>query len=234
MADRTTATLPPPAPTNGSRPAGPTRTVGRRRTLPGSRAVVGGLLVTASAVGLFAAYSSSSSAPTDAYVVARSDIGPGERFSADDLAVVRMDLPVSQRSHLFTDRAKLIEQAVAVDRIKPGELIQSSDVAQASSGRASALISVPVEPGNAMGGDADALERNRVDVIVAYTEDGVTKAATVARGVRVTSVDRGDSSLGTTGQLTVVLSVEPDQLEDIARAAALGKITLAVTTGVER
>ena len=234
MADRSTATLAPPAVPNGSRPAVPTRTVGRRRTLPGSRAVVGGLLVTASAVGLFAAWTSSSAGPTDAYVVARDEISPGQRFTAEDLEVVRMDVPNGQRSHLFTDQVKLIREAVAVDRIKPGELIQSSDVAPADAGRTKASISLPVEPGNAMGGDRDALVGQRVDVIVSYTDAGVPKTATVAKGVLVTDVLTGDRDLGTSGQLTVVLAVNLDQLEDVAGAASAGKITLAVTTGVRR
>jgi Flp pilus assembly protein CpaB len=234
MADRTTATLAPPAPGNGTRPAPPTRTVGRRRTLPGSRAVVGGLLVTASAVGLFAAWSSSSSGPSDAYVVVTHDIAPGQRFQPGDLELVRIDLPSGQRSHSFTDRGKLVREAVSVNRIKAGELVQSGDVARVSAGRTKASISVPVEPGNAMGGDADALTGQRVDVIVTYTDAGVPKTATVAKGVQVTAVLTGDRDLGTSGQLTVILSVDPDQLEDIAGAAAAGKITLAVTTGVRR
>ncbi|MCU1351853.1 MAG: Flp pilus assembly protein RcpC/CpaB, partial [Acidimicrobiales bacterium] len=136
-----------------------------------------------------------------------------------------------QRSHSFTDRGKLVRDAVSVNRIKAGELVQSGDVARASAGRTKASISVPVEPGNAMGG---SLEGERVDVIVTYTDAGVPKTATVAKGVQVTSVLTGDRDLGTSGQLTVILAVDPDQLEDIAGAAAAGKITLAVTTGVRR
>jgi Flp pilus assembly protein CpaB len=99
-------------------------------------------------------------------------------------------------------------------------------------GRRTALISVPVEPGNALGGDD--LEGERVDVIVAYTQDGEVRTETVAEGVLVSRVLSGDRDLGASGQLTVVLAATPGQLERIAGASAQGKITLAVTTGLER
>jgi hypothetical protein len=52
--------------------------------------------------------------------------------------------------------------------------------------------------------------------------------------VVVIAVLTGDRSLGTSGQLTVVLGVAPRDLEPIAGAAAAGKITLARTTGLHR
>ncbi|MCU1374577.1 MAG: hypothetical protein JWO68_1863 [Actinomycetia bacterium] len=233
MADRGTAILTPPVPGNGTRATPSARPLRRRRTLPGSRAVVGGLLVTASAVGLFAAYGASTSGPSDAYVVAVREIVPGQRFTAHDLKLVRMDLPAGQRRTAFTDGGLLVRDAVSVNRIGVGELVQSGDVARASARRDEARISVPVEPGNAMGG-GDSLEGELVDVIVTYTEGGAPTTTTVARGVHVVDVLSGSSDLGTSGQLTVVLSVDPDRLEDIAGAAAAGKITLAVTTGLRR
>lgn len=229
MAERT-ATVAPPAPANGSRPTAPTRTLARRRALPGSRAVVGGLLVTASAVGLFAAYGASTSDPKDAYVVAARAVEPGQRLTAGDLKLVRMELPAGPRSRSFTDMAVLARRTVSLNHIEPGELVQSGDVVAADAGRRQARISVPVEPGNAMGGRDLAGER--VDVIVTYAENGMPTTATVAKGVRVSDVLTGDDSLGTSGQLTVVLLVDRDQLEDIAQAATSGKITLAVTTGL--
>jgi hypothetical protein len=52
----------PTPPTTDSRANG-ARTVARRRALPGGRAVVGGILVAGSAVGLFAAYDEARGTP---------------------------------------------------------------------------------------------------------------------------------------------------------------------------
>lgn len=232
MGDRSTATLVPPAGGNGTGPSPSARSLTRRRTLPGSRAVVGGLLVTASAVGLFAAYGASSSEPADVYVVAARVVEPGQRLSAGDLKLERIDLPAGQRAHAFTRIGVLAGHTVSLNHIEAGELVQSGDVVDAGAGRGKARISVPVEPGNAMGGRALAGEL--VDVIVTYSVDGLPRTTTVARGVQVSEVLTGDRSLGTSGQLTAILLVDPDQLEAVAQAATSGKVTLAVTTGVQR
>ena len=70
----------------------PARTVRRRRGLPGSRAVVGGLLVAASAVGLFAAASRSGDGPTHSYVIARHDLAAGTRLEASHLELAPMEV----------------------------------------------------------------------------------------------------------------------------------------------
>src|SRR5687768_12672827 len=79
-----------------------------RRSLPGGRAIVGGLLVAASAVGLFAAYSGSRSAPSAAYVTVTRDIVSGEILQRSDLTRVAIDLPSGQRAVSFTDLERLI------------------------------------------------------------------------------------------------------------------------------
>jgi Flp pilus assembly protein CpaB len=231
MADRGAPTFTPLALGNGSRPGASARPLGRRRTLPGSRAVVGGLLVAASAVGLFAAYGSSQQGPSITYVVAAKDIPEGEVLAAADLTTVALDLPAAQHRVTYSHIENLVGQVAAV-RVKPGQLLQESLVVNKRSRRTNARISVPVEPGNAMNGED--LKGEQVDVIVTYTEGGAPKTVTVAEGVTVAEVLTGDRNLGTSGQLTVVLSVRPQDLEAIAGAAAAGKITLARTTGIAR
>src|SRR5215210_6359354 len=97
----------PAGTTNGSEP--PARAVRRRRGLPGSRAVVGGLLVAASAVGLFAAASSSDAGPGHSYVVARLDLAP------------------ALTSRVF-DRADALVGATLLAPLGAGELVQTSAV----------------------------------------------------------------------------------------------------------
>src|SRR3954471_4712183 len=120
------ATAPPPVSTNG---AAATRTVRRRRTLPGGRAVVGGFLVALSAVGVFSAWTASTSGPSQRYVVATHDIAPGDRIARGDLTVVALDLPDAQRHHAFTD-LDLLVGATALAPLADGQLVQSSDVAK--------------------------------------------------------------------------------------------------------
>lgn len=234
MAAHGTTTLAPPAAGNGARQTPAARPVSRRRGLPGSRAVVGGLLVAASAVGVFAAYGSANAGPTDQYVVVTADVSPGERLTSGHLELVSIDLPGGQRSVAFTE-PDLLVGAVATSRMVSGQLVQQSDVAKQVGVGELAQISVPVEPGSAMNGSRDFLrEDERVDVIVTHTQGGTPVTITVAQDALVVKVMTGDRELGTSGQLTVVLAVPPDELEAIAGAAATGRITLARTTGLDR
>jgi Flp pilus assembly protein CpaB len=190
-------------PATGSHANGP-RVVARRRALPGGRAVIGGILVAGSAVGLFAAY--------------------GEARGT----------PASQRAVSFTDPARLVG-TVVLARMRAGELVQSADVAEVENAGDRAQISLAVEPANAMNGDRAFLRGGeRVDVIVTFDRGGNPITRTVARDVLVVDVLAADRSLGTSGQLTVVLSVERDELEPIAGAATGGTVTLARTTGLRR
>lgn len=231
MPARGAATLAPPDGGNGVRHPAASRVVTRRRALPGSRAVVGGLLVTASAVGLFAAYGASQERPVDGYVVMADDVAVGHVFGPDDFEVVPIDLPGAQRAVSFTDPTLLVGN-VAMARLRAGQLVQSGDVADRASRRGEAQISVPVEAAHAMNGQGLAGEL--VDVIVTYTQGGAPVTRTVASGVEVVDVLGSDRDLGSAGQLTVVLSVEPGDLEAIAGAAAAGTISLARTTGLVR
>jgi hypothetical protein len=80
-------------------PAGPQRRIRRSRRLPGSRAVVGALLVTAAAVGVFAAYVDATGEPSTRYVVAQDELPIGTLLTSQLVrdtslfALVPMDLP---------------------------------------------------------------------------------------------------------------------------------------------
>jgi Flp pilus assembly protein CpaB len=208
--------------------------VQRRRALPGGRAVVGGLLVTASAVGLFAAYGSANEGPHVRYVTLAHEVPAGHVLTASDLRLVPIELPSAQRTVAFTEAGTLLG-TVAVTRMKAGQLVQSADVARRSGRGERADISIPVDPGNAMNGRGEYLRGGeRVDVIATFLDGGLPVTRTVARDVVVVEVLSGDRSLGNSGRLTVVLSVLPRELEPIAGASAAAKLTLARTTGLRR
>jgi Flp pilus assembly protein CpaB len=223
----------PTQPATGQRVNG-ARTVAGRRSLPGARAVVGGILVAGSAVGLFAAYDEARGTPASRYVTVAHDVRAGDVLAPGDLVLVPIDLPPKQRAVSFTDPSRLMG-TVVLARMRAGELVQSADVAEVEGAGERAQISLAVEPANAMNGDSAFLRGGeRVDVIVTLERGGNPITRTVARNVLVVDVLAADRSLGTSGQLTVILSVERDELEPIAGAATGGTVTLARTTGLRR
>lgn len=218
----------------GARPASATGTGGQvrpRPRLPGSRAVVGGFLIAASAVGTFAAYTSATTGPAGSYVVVRADVGAGERLARADLDLVALDLPPDQHRLAFTDLA-VLDGATALAPLAAGQLVQTSDVAKPVGGPERAQISLSLDPGSALGGDPALLgPGERVAVIVTYTQAGAPETVTVSSDAEVVRVLGGGERTGT-GGLTVVLAVPPRDLEPLAQAAAAGVVTLARTTGV--
>lgn len=226
-----TPVLPAPEASNGARPTAG-RTVATRRPLPGGRAVVGGLLVAASAVGVFAAHGAADDGPGAAYVVLARDVAPGEVLQPGDLALAGIDLPAAQRANSFTDTGVLVG-TVALGGMKAGQLVQSSDVAEVRAAGELAQISVPVPGGSAMNGDRRYLRPGeRVAVIVTRDRGGEVTTETVSRDALVIDVLAPERSLGADGNLTVILGVPPDDLEGIAGAAASGRISLARVTGL--
>lgn len=232
MPESEAATTTRPASVNGAPVS--ERVVRRRRALPGSRAVVGGLLVAATAVGVFAASGASRRGPSTSYVVVTRTLPAGHVFTPSDLRLVKIKLPAAQRRVSFSSPSVLAGN-VAVARLKEGQLVQSADVADARRARRLAEISVGVDPANAMNGEYEYLRGgDRVDVIATFTQAGAPITKTVAFDVLVVDVLSGARGLGTSGRLTVVLAAPPRDLEPIATASAVGKITLARTTGLTR
>lgn len=221
---------PAPGVPNGTRPAA--RTIARRRPLPGGRAVVGGLLVAASAVGVFAAHGAADVGPRHAYVVLARDVAAGELLRARDLDLVPIDLPAAQRANSFSDPGVLVG-TVVVSGMKRGQLVQSSDVTTVVGAGDRAQISVAVDGGAAMNGDRRFLRSGeRVSIIVTFDRGGEVRTETVAADAIVVDVLVPDRGLGAAGALTVVLAVPPEELEAVAGAAAAGTITLARMTGL--
>jgi Flp pilus assembly protein CpaB len=214
-----------------ARPAGPGRRAARRPSLPGGRAVVGGLLVAAAAVGTFAAQGAAGRPAGDRYVVAAHDVAPGRTLQADDLATVRIDLPGAQRSGSFTD-VGVLTGAVTLGALRAGQLVASSDVARTASGRGRVELSVPVEPGRAMNGDRRYLRGgDRVDVVATTSSGGEAATTVVATGAEIVEVLDQADGIGARSTLTVVLAVPPAEAPAVAGASAGAAISLVRTTG---
>lgn len=207
------------------------RQVRRRRSLPGSRAVVGGFLVASAALGTFGAYTSANAGPEDHYVVLTRDVDAGARIAPGDLALVAAELPESQRRTVLTDLT-VATGAIAVGPLAAGQLLAGSDVVKLDGVVGRAQLSIPVEPARANNGE---LRRGElVDVIATATSAGSATTSTIARDAVVVRVFSGEQSLGSSTSVVVTLSLGAGELEAVADAGASATVTIARVSGLER
>lgn len=204
----------------------------RRASLPNSRAVVGGLLVTVAAVGVFAAYRQAGGRPTTRYVVATRSVDPGGPITADALGLETMELPAQQAARVYESPSEL-DGAVALAPLAPGDLVLRSAVLPAD--RAAGFdggheFSLPIDRDRALNG---GLRRGEtVDVLATYGTGDAAYTLVVARGAGVTALDDGSGgTIGSAGTVVVTLALrDPDEVLRVAHAAEVGSITLVRTT----
>jgi SAF domain-containing protein len=212
---------------DGVSAAPPGRVLRRQRRLPDSRAVLGALLVAASVVGIFAAYTGPRGA-SDAYVVAARSIRPGDAFAPGDLTRTRVDLTPALRGRAFTDPS-LLSGATALSPIEAGELVQAGQVIRKRGGTGTAELSFPIEAsriGSGLrGGD-------RVDVVATYGTGIDAYSLVVGRHVQVLSATRARGALGGESS-AVVLTVALGRADSLALAHATRAAELSIvrTTG---
>lgn len=202
-----------------------TRRIERRRSLPGGRAVVGGLLVGLAAVGTFAAWQAADGEPTTQYLLAARDVGIGERLTPDDLVLATMELGDATAAGAFDEAAAALAVGqLAVAPLAEGDLVQRSAIVVADDAEPRRQLSFPVDQARALAG---TLERGEViDVVVSYG-DG-TSAVAVSGAVVADLV--GGEDFG--GGVVVLVSV-PGDADVVAIAGALqnGDVTLVRATG---
>jgi hypothetical protein len=194
MADLGTTTAPPP-PSTTPPDTSSGRRVGRRRSLPGGRAVAGAFLITAAAVGVFASYLNATAEPTTRYVVATTDIPRGTVVSADMLDTVAIELPEMQRSS--TVPAGNIDNVigrVTLGPVRGGDLLQWTTVLSVDPppGAATMTFSLPTSRvahrGNLAAGDT-------VDIVATY---GDTTLYVATRVELLSNAVPGDSGISLT------------------------------------
>ena len=206
----------------------PVRPVRRRRGLPGSRAVVGGLLVAVAAVGLFAAASGSGDGPRHSYVVARHDLAAGTRLQASDLGLAPMDLPPSLHSRSF-DTTQPLLGATLIAPLGAGELVQASAVVARKGEGVSRELSFTLERGRVGTG---IKQGERADLLATYGTGNDASTVLVVRQALLVAIDRPRTSSGDSGPATVTVAVDdPADALALAHAIQLGKITLVRATG---
>lgn len=211
--------------TNGQ-PPGP-RPLRRRRALPGRRAVVGGVLVAAAAVGLFAAYTRAASGPGTSYVVVRDQVAAGTRLSAPDLALAPMDLPPALAARVFR-RVEEVAGSTLVAPLEAGELVQPSALVAARPGGPGRVVSFPFERARL----ANLEQGERVDVVATFGTGADAYTAIVLTRALVVDVDRSKSALGDSSSAVLTLGIDDAAAEvALAHALQIGKLTIVVATG---
>lgn len=201
----------------------------RRVGLPGSRAVVGGLLVTLSALVAWWSATAHDQVATEPVVVAAHDVGPGHRLVANDLRIAEMAVPRQLAGATFATVADLTG-AVSLGPIGAGELIQPSAVAR-STARAEPELSFPIQPDWAVAASLRA--GDRVDVFATYGTGPSARTVKVLAGATLRRIEsRGEGGLGSEASqvVTVGLASGADAAE-VVNASRAASLTLVRTTG---
>ena len=209
---------------NGHRPRPPVR----RRPLPGGRAVVGGLLVAAAAVGLFSLSTRAQGGPSQSYVVVRHAIAPGARLAESDLTRLPLDLPPTLAQHAFRDVRTLVG-ATTIAPLSSGELVQASAVVAKASGPASREITFGVA-GPTLAAGLESGER--VDVVATFGSGTDAFSTVVLRQALVIGINPGRDRVAGGSEASITVAVEdPDDAVALAHAVQLAKLTVVRATG---
>lgn len=200
------------------------RRIARPASLPGTRALLGGLLVATAVVGVFAASASTDDEAGSPLVVAATDLRAGEVIERDDLSVSHGLLP--SEIEVFTTVDDVVGRA-ALGPMGRGELVQAGAVtADRRSGpaRHEVAVTLPrqqVAVGRLRAGD-------RVDVYVTRDEE----TSVVVQGAEVLQLAASDdSSLTSSREVELVLAVEsPDLVTGLVHAMRTGEVTVVRST----
>lgn len=205
-------------------------TIGRRRSLPGGRAVVGAFLVMLAAVGTFGAYLQATAAPTTSYLVATTALDVGQVLTEDDVAAqfaeVAVELPEEQaaRTVRASQRGSLVG-TVVVAPVAADDLVLVSSLEPVGTADAGVQLSVALPRDRAVGGSVAVGEV--VDLIATFAggqDDATTRI--IARQVTIVAASgAGDDLDGG----TVVLTVQVPDLgaaQTIQNAADVGELAI--------
>jgi hypothetical protein len=195
------------------------RRVRRARSLPGGRAVVGALLITAAAVATFAAYLQATAEPTTSYLVALDTIEPGTRFeTVDELTAVMGSITIELTEPL-TGRAIPVGEVddfvgrVLVAPLQRGDLVTRTALVDDGGVAPAQTLSFALPRTAAVAGTLRPGER--IDVLATFSATGGEPyTAYVSRGVPLLHITAPDGGpLGASGD--VLLTVAITELVDV-------------------
>lgn len=196
--------------------------------------MVGGLLVTVAAVGVFAAYAGATGDPGRSYVVVSRDLPAGHHITGSDLRLERAALPDPEATRAFTSASQL-DGAVTLAPLGADELVQRSavltaDVTDADTSLSSQEFSFAIEVERALNGDVHRGES--VQVLATYGTGTDAFTTVVARRASVVDASStGRATIGTGGRVVLTLALESRQeVIAVAHASQVAAVTLVRTT----
>ena len=210
----------------------PTRAIRRRSGIPSGRAVVGGFLVAAATVGMFAAYSRATAGPTTTYAVAARDLAPGDRIAPGAVELVALDLPDEQRRRSYDAVDPLID-ATVVEPLLAGELIQEGALIATGAEVGTRTVSFGIDAAHAVNGTLKAGER--IDLLATFGSGTEACTQLIAADVPVVAISETTGTLVSEGGgLTVTVQVvDADMGVAVAHAANASAMTIMRATDAE-
>ena len=215
------------------RPAAPGRRIRRARGLPGGRAVVGALLISAAAVGVFAAFLTATAEPRSSYAVAVTDIEIGTRLDVDApvaelFEFVPMDLPDGLTARAVSDlQSPQLAGQLVTSPVGEGDLLLASAIVDDARVPATEKLSFALPATDAVGGALQPGER--IDVLATYGSGSDAWTAFVVRGVLLIDQQHAAGGVGASGDVTLTVAVS--SLRDVQ---ALGHAVRAADVFVTR
>jgi Flp pilus assembly protein CpaB len=201
--------------------------VQHRRTLPGSRAVVGGFLVAAAAVGIFAAIAGAQHRGHAQYVVAAHDLAVGTRLKAGDLASVELDLPQSARNHAFVEAGRL-EGSLVIGPVAKGELVQPASILASGKPPPYREVTVAVDAQQV----SSVAQGDTVDVLVTTGANESSRTDVVLGGARVLRIGDRTDGIGGDSKPAVTFGLQTfDDVTRIVQASHVGSLTIVRANG---
>ena len=208
------------------------RRLGPPKRLPTGRAVVGGLLVALSALGVLWALTGGDDEPTVEYLILAHDVQAGDVVGMGDFEITELVLPEQvDASTLFRNSTSETDPRwIAQTPIRAGTLALVDDYHQIEGGELPApdgwTVAVHVDEARAMNGQASA--NLTVDVIGTFEETARTRTEVVARSARIAQVAPTAQE-----EQTVAVHLQVDSYQtvlDLINAGAAGTLTLVDTT----
>lgn len=206
--------------------------IGRRpRGLPPGRAVLGGLLIAAAAVVVFAGALSSGSGRSARYVVAARPLAAGTIIAPGDTAAETFALPSDAQGTAFRQIGALIGRTVSV-AVTPGELIQASMLTPAGHSSVLRPVSVTVDASSLAGLAAG----DPVDVLAVAAAGGAGTSSATGATPPSDGTSPATASASTPGSGSSAASsvggtpAPPDGISVVVRGAALLSVSRTGST----
>lgn len=211
MADLGTTTAPSEPSTPAAEDLGGThRRVRRRRSLPGGRAVAGAFLITAAAVGVFAAYLNATAVPATEWVVATRDVPRGTVLEAGMLDTVAIDVPAPQQDAMVgADDLDAVTGRVTLGPVRGGDLLQWTTVLAVEPPAGASTFTFAL-PSSRVAHRGDLAAGDTIDVVATYSDTTTYVARDVELLLNPAVTEAGTS-------LTVAVA-DPDTVLAIANA----------------